>query len=91
MERMIGDLTGLVGKIEQSAGQHAKSANEIYKGIALLNSIVQADSAMAEETASAGLELSQTASALNKELAFFRLDASGAGASEKGAKRDGDG
>jgi methyl-accepting chemotaxis protein len=73
MEHIIEDVIELVKKVEQSAGQQAASAGEIYKGIALLNSIVQSDSAMAEETASAGLELSHMAGDLNEKLAFFHL------------------
>jgi methyl-accepting chemotaxis protein len=74
MEDLIGEVNELVVRIEASARTQADAAKEIYGGISTLNAIVQADSAMSEQTASASVELSQLAIDLDEELAFFRLD-----------------
>jgi methyl-accepting chemotaxis protein len=75
METLIWEVNELVTRIEQMAVQQAKSAKEIYDGIAMLNGIVQADSAMSQQTASASVVLSQLASNLDNELSYFKLDA----------------
>jgi len=74
MENLIGEVNELVVRIEASARAQAEAAKEIYGGISMLNAIVQADSAMSEQTASASVELSQLAIDLDDELAFFKLD-----------------
>ncbi|MDR3225982.1 MAG: methyl-accepting chemotaxis protein [Clostridiales Family XIII bacterium] len=74
MENLINEVNELVVRIEASARAQAETAKEIYGGISTLNAIVQADSAMSEQTASASVELSQLALDLDRELAFFRLD-----------------
>jgi methyl-accepting chemotaxis protein len=73
MEGLIDEVNGIVVRIEAAARRQAETAKEIYKGISALNAIVQADSAMSEQTASASQELSQLAKDLNDELSFFRL------------------
>jgi methyl-accepting chemotaxis protein len=74
MEGLIDEVNDIVVRIEASARQQAETAKEIYRGISTLNAIVQADSAMSEQTASASHELAQLAKDLNEELAFFSLD-----------------
>jgi methyl-accepting chemotaxis protein len=74
MEGLIDEVNDIVVKIEAAARRQAEVAKEIYKGISTLNAIVQADSAMSEQTASASQELSQLAKDLNEELSFFSLD-----------------
>ncbi|MDR0817919.1 MAG: methyl-accepting chemotaxis protein, partial [Clostridiales Family XIII bacterium] len=74
MEALISDVSDLVARIEQMAVQQANAAKEIYDGISQLNGIVQADSAMSQETAGASVILSQLAANLDNELSYFRLD-----------------
>jgi methyl-accepting chemotaxis protein len=74
MERLIGEVDELVVRIEAAARDQAETAKEIHRGISTLNAIVQADSAMSEQTASASAVLSQLARDLDEELKFFRLD-----------------
>jgi methyl-accepting chemotaxis protein len=74
MEGVIQEVNDLVVRVEAAARQQAESAKEIYRGISTLNAIVQADSAMSEETASASVELSQLAKDLDDELSFVKLD-----------------
>jgi methyl-accepting chemotaxis protein len=74
MEGLIGEVNDIVVRIEGAARKQAETAKEIYKGISTLNAIVQADSAMSEQTAGASVELSQLAKDLDEELSFFRLD-----------------
>jgi methyl-accepting chemotaxis protein len=74
MENLIGEVDGLVVRIEAAARRQAETAQEIYRSISTLNAIVQADSAMSEQTASASVELSQLAHDLDEELSFFKLD-----------------
>jgi methyl-accepting chemotaxis protein len=75
MEVLISEVNKLVARIEQMAIQQAEAAKEISNGISVLNGIVQADSAMSEETASASVLLSQLAGKLDNDLSFFKLDA----------------
>jgi methyl-accepting chemotaxis protein len=74
METLVNEVNGIVVRIEESARRQAATANEIYAGISTLNVIVQADSAMSEQAASASMELSQLAKDLDEELDFFKLD-----------------
>jgi methyl-accepting chemotaxis protein len=74
MESLIGEVDDIVVRIEDAARKQAETAKEIYRGISTLNAIVQADSAMSEQTASASVELSQLARDLDRELSFFSLD-----------------
>jgi methyl-accepting chemotaxis protein len=74
MESLIDEVNDIVVRIEAAARQQAETAQEIYKGISTLNAIVQSDSAMSEETASASQVLAQLANDLNEELSFFSLD-----------------
>jgi methyl-accepting chemotaxis protein len=74
MEDLIGEVDGLVVRIEAAARRQVETAQEIYRSISTLNAIVQANSAMSEQTASASVELSQLAQDLDKELSFFRFD-----------------
>ena len=70
---LVGEVTGLVEEIESVAGAQAASAGQIYEGIEQLNSIVQTDSAMAEESAAASAEMSGQADSLRQALSFFTL------------------
>ncbi|MDR0518695.1 MAG: methyl-accepting chemotaxis protein [Clostridiales Family XIII bacterium] len=73
MEDLVAEVGDLVIRIEESVRMQAEVAKDIYGGISTLNSIVQVDSAMSQQTASASMELSHAASKLDEELSFFKL------------------
>ncbi|MDR0519291.1 MAG: methyl-accepting chemotaxis protein [Clostridiales Family XIII bacterium] len=77
MDELVAEVGELVVRIEESACKQAQVAQDIYNGISTLNAIVQANSAMSEETANASVELSQFAHDLDEELSFFSLDGRG--------------
>ncbi|MDR1778242.1 MAG: methyl-accepting chemotaxis protein [Clostridiales Family XIII bacterium] len=74
MEEMITEVERLVSGIEGMAASQAASADDIYEGIARLNSITQRDSAMSEESATASEELSAMAGELNRQVSYFKLE-----------------
>jgi len=74
MEHIISDVNELVAKMEKMAHQQADAVKEIYQGINLLNSVVQSDSAMSEESATASQILSKLAHDLESELEYFQLE-----------------
>jgi methyl-accepting chemotaxis protein len=73
-ETLMNEVTELVRRVETAAGRQARAADEIYEGVAHLNTIVQADTAMSEETAANSIELSTLAGELEEELSFFKLE-----------------
>ena len=73
-ETLMNEVTELVKRVEAAAGRQARSADEIYGGVAHINAIIQADTAMSEETAANSVELSALAGELEEELRFFKLE-----------------
>jgi len=74
MSELIIEVNELVGLIDELSNRQAHFAKGIYQSITVLNGIVQADAAMAEQTASASEELYSFAENLDNELSYFVLD-----------------
>jgi methyl-accepting chemotaxis protein len=71
---LLDRVTELMERIESSVALQATAAKDIYEDINRLNGLVQSDTAMSEETASASTELSAGMSALHDNIARFRTE-----------------
>jgi methyl-accepting chemotaxis protein len=72
VSKLLGVVAGLIENIEATVAKQAAAAKDIYKDLSNLNMLVQNDTAMSEETASASIELSQRMSMLHHEMEFFK-------------------
>lgn len=74
----INTVTGTVSKISEASDAQAKSASQIAQGIDQISSVVQTNSATAEQSAAASEELSGQAHMLKELVNRFKLkDVSG--------------
>ncbi len=76
LSRIAGAVNGLdqaVRNIKRSSDAQAASIAQITQGVGRVSSVVQTNSATAEESAAASEELSAQADALKKEIAWVRL------------------
>ena len=77
LEVVISDIqeaSSLMGSIAKAATDQAESISQITLGIDQISSVVQTNSATAEESAAASEELSGQAQILNELVRKFRLD-----------------
>ena len=68
-------VTGLVDKISAASSEQAQSIAQVTSGVDQISSVVQTNSATAEESAAASEELSGQASMLKQLVGQFRLKA----------------
>jgi methyl-accepting chemotaxis protein len=71
---LLDCVTELMERIEATIASQANAAKDIYEDINRLNGLVQNDTAMSEETASASMELSSSMSKLHDDIARFKTD-----------------
>ncbi|MDR0874763.1 MAG: methyl-accepting chemotaxis protein [Clostridiales Family XIII bacterium] len=71
---LLDRVTELMERIEGAIAGQAAAAKDIYEDINRLNKLVQSDTAMSEETASASTELSAGMSKLHDDIARFKTD-----------------
>ena len=69
----LQQLTGDMDEIDRTSASEAVAVGRIRQGIAQVSSVVQTNSAMAEESAAASEELSGQAALLREEVGKFRL------------------
>ena len=84
----VQNTVGLVTQITEASGGQAASIAQVDKGIGQMSTVVQTNSATAQEAAAAAEELSGQAQMLKDMIAGFKMKGeSGKGVEEKTAKR----
>lgn len=69
----VREVDGLVGGVKESSDAQAASIGQINRGIEQVSTVIQTNSATAEQSAAASEELSGQASVLKNEIGRFRL------------------
>ena len=67
------EATRIINQISEASEHQAKAINQVTIGIEQISSVVQTNSATAEESAAASQELSEQASTLKSLVAKFKL------------------
>ncbi len=76
----ISKVTDLVGEIAAASSEQAQGISQVNQGLVQLDKVTQQNTANAEESASAAVELSSQATQLQEVLTRFTLASAGAGA-----------
>lgn len=69
----ITKVTDLVGEIASASKEQAIGVSQVSQGLEQIDSVTQANTASAEETASASEELSAQATELQRSIALFKI------------------
>ncbi|MDE7223122.1 MAG: MCP four helix bundle domain-containing protein [Acetatifactor sp.] len=69
----VNDMTGIIGQISEASSNQADSISQILMGIDQISSVVQTNSATAEESAAASEELSSQSQLMKKLVEKFKL------------------
>ena len=73
----VQDVTGTINEISDASEAQARSISQVTLGIDQISSVIQTNSATAEESAAASEELSGQAQLLKDLVSQFRLKPSG--------------
>jgi methyl-accepting chemotaxis protein len=75
----IGKVTDLIGEIAAASNEQSLGINQVNQGLVQLDQVTQQNTANAEESAAASLELSEQANQLTEILKQFTLKSMGGG------------
>jgi methyl-accepting chemotaxis protein len=73
----VNEVSGLIGKIAQASREQSSGLDEVNSGLTAIDEVTQANTASAEEIASAAQDLSLQSVRVKESLSSFRLDRSG--------------
>ena len=76
----IGKVSDLIGEIAAASNEQALGINQVNQGLVQLDQVTQQNTANAEESAAASLELSEQANQLTEILKQFKLKTPSGGA-----------
>ena len=74
MRDSVEEITAMIVETGDLAGQQAQSMDEIDKGIEMISSVVQNNSATAQESSAVSLELSEQSESLNNLIGQFTIN-----------------
>ncbi len=70
---IVADVNDLMGNIAESSDKQALGIAEVNKGLSLVNSVVQENASISDQTASAVKELANQSSDLNQLMGRFKI------------------
>lgn len=72
----VSEMTGIIGQISEASSNQAEAISQITMGIDQISSVVQTNSATAEESAAASEELSSQSQLMKRLVGRFKLKSS---------------
>jgi len=70
----VTDVSNVIEKIYEASTKQTEAIMNISAGLGLINNVVQSNSTLSEESASAAQELSSQSEILKEKIAFFKTD-----------------
>lgn len=79
----VENVSAMIDHIAEASNEQAEGISQVHKAIADIDQVTQQNAALVEETSAAAESLSEQASELSRNMAFFKTASSGHGAAVK--------